>query len=64
MRVARSMTVAQIQPAFTGAQVGDVTDQAGARYGGAELAADQVGAGHRLIAGHGGAFVGAWLAGA
>ena len=41
----------RIRPALSGAQVGDVTDQSGARFGGSELPSDQVRSGLRLPAG-------------
>ncbi len=53
----------QIAPALPGAQVGDVPDPAGAWRGSGEVPADQVWAGHRLLAGQGGALVAPRLTG-
>lgn len=52
-----------MQPAFTDAQVGDVTDQPDALCVRAELASDQVPAVHGLFARHGDSFACARLTG-
>jgi hypothetical protein len=52
----------EVEPALAGLEVGDVTDEPGAgRAAGGEVSSDQVGRLDRILAGHGGAFVGAWL---